>query len=181
MGQYYRPIVLNKKFKEDTEHSCIASMTSWEHNNGAKLMEHSYVGNNFVNHFSQLIGDESGAYFGYPVVWCGDYADEVNGIDLFSLSESVNVPIDRYDTKVTYKYIVNLTKKQYVVIPDITDDLTIHPLPLLTCSGNGRGGGDYHYGKDLDKVGIWAFDCIGLTNEKPSEEYTELEVAFEEE
>ena len=30
--------------------------------------------------------------------------------------------------------------------------IVIHPLPLLTCSGNGRGGGDYHDGEHMELV-----------------------------
>jgi hypothetical protein len=40
----------------------------------------------------------------------------------------------------------------------------VHPLPLLTCSGNGRGGGDYCL--DDERVGIWAFDRIGITDDE---------------
>ena len=35
----------------------------------------------------------------------------------------------------------------------------IHPLPLLTAIGNGKGGGDYR-GTCLDLVGHWACDKI---------------------
>ena len=43
---------------------------------------------------------------------------------------------------------------------------TIHPLPILTCIGNGRGGGDY-YGTNMDMVGAWAMDRITFTEEWP--------------
>lgn len=44
-----------------------------------------------------------------------------------------------------YPIIVNHDKKEYVDIRDCrsNDDWTVHPLPILTSSGNGRGGGDY--------------------------------------
>lgn len=38
---------------------------------------------------------------------------------------------------------------------------TVHPLPLLTAEGNGRGGGDYHeQNPDIELVGTWARDSI---------------------
>ena len=49
-------------------------------------------------------------------------------------------------------------------------DCCIHPLPLLTACGNGRGGGDYHDClPDYDKVGTWAFCEIELTGKRPKD------------
>lgn len=40
MGQYYRPVcILDDR---------LESISSYDYDNGAKLMEHSYIGNNFV-------------------------------------------------------------------------------------------------------------------------------------
>jgi hypothetical protein len=71
---------------------------------------------------------------------------------------------------VPYTYIVNHTKKVYV---KKTGDL--HPLPILTAEGNGRGGGDYH-GPNIDMVGTWARDVISMENEAP--DYTLIECGF---
>jgi hypothetical protein len=40
-----------------------------------------------------------------------------------------------------------------------------HPLPLLTCEGNGRGGGDYR--GDSPLIGSWARDIISVEEVKP--------------
>lgn len=73
------------------------------------------------------------------------------------------------------RYILNHTKMQYVDIKHVTaekgwdtDDWFIHPLPLLTCEGCGRGGGDYH--RDMRHpsykyVGLWARDIISVTQD----------------
>jgi hypothetical protein len=65
--------------------------------------------------------------------------------------------------------------KQYVdkerVFPD-KDGWKIHPLPLLTCEGNGRGGGDYG-GIDRYLVGLWARNRISVSNDIP-DGYEEL-------
>lgn len=67
----------------------------------------------------------------------------------------------------TYKYIINFDKKEAVAIPKFKkDEWTIHPLPLLCASGNGRGCGDYS-GINEKMVGAWAYDRIGLDNELP--------------
>lgn len=50
-----------------------------------------------------------------------------------------------------------------------TCDVCIHPLPLLTACGSGRGGGDYYdCFSDYEKVGSWAFCEIELTGIEPS-------------
>ena len=43
----------------------------------------------------------------------------------------------------------------------------IHPLPLLTSEGNGRGGGDYHTSDEYleNMVGSWARDVIEVTDD----------------
>jgi len=70
-----------------------------------------------------------------------------------------------------YPYIVNHTKKQFVDKRKNIDTrdgaLGLHPLPLLTCEGNGRGGGDYHGESPL--IGLWARDVISIEKNKPTD------------
>ena len=187
MGQYYSPSILKKNWKQ-ANNPVKVSLNSWDFDNGLKLMEHSYVGNNFVGSFMQLLGRE---YFGYPFVWCGDYADAVTTLtgehDLYSDArkfmflddeptkeyEELKERLPIYDKQKHYNFLVNLTKKEIVVVPKYEQYKNywfVHPLPLLTCFGNGRGGGDYwlknkkyDYEKD-EYLGSWAFDRIGATN-----------------
>ena len=49
------------------------------------------------------------------------------------------------------------------------DGWIIHPLPLLTCIGNGGSGGDYFSDIGQDDVGTWAFDEIYVTRNKPTD------------
>ena len=114
------------------------------------------------------------------VVWAGDYADNEEGMDknLHGIvndypNKSFHV-VTNQEIKSTddYRYIINHTKKQYVN----KKDSDYHPLPLLTCEGNGRGGGDY-YGTNKDKIGIWARDVISSEKEKP-EGYEKLDILF---
>ena len=75
MGQYYKPVVLNQDWKEN-EKPVAASLLCYDFGNGAKLMEHSYVGNNFVNAAIEMIKIVGGGK-AVPFVWVGDYADPV--------------------------------------------------------------------------------------------------------
>ena len=63
MGQYYKPCVLKKNYK-NVKQPVISGLYSHEFGNGLKLMEHSWVGNNFVRAAMQLIAK----YKGYPFV-----------------------------------------------------------------------------------------------------------------
>ena len=182
MGQYYKSVSIEKN----------ESLTPVDYDNGSKLMAHSYIGNSFVNVVEQLIAD-GGQWFGNRIVWAGDYADPEPNYEqkLYHLPECIK-PEPNYEQKLyhlsecikpeqnTYKYfrfLVNESKKMYVdldkVKPD-EDGWKIHPLPLLTCEGNGRGGGDF-WGKDESGiVGSWARDVIRSQTEKPECDYSEL-------
>ena len=85
------------------------------------------------------------------------------------------------------RYLVNHTQRCYIQIGEYivankyqekglyrrgkydafyTYDMGVHPLPLLTACGNGRGGGDY---PDYDEqIGAWAFDRIEVTDKCPT-------------
>ena len=195
MGQYYNPSVLKKNWKTAKNPVC-ASLKCYDYGNGAKLMEHSYIGNSFVRSMEFLLAN---AFKGYPFVWVGDYADSVETKtgehNIYSDAGSfiykdyygdddrkskqyealrATIPAmpewkegqvwNPYKTIPYYRYLVNYSKKQYCIMPRHSKrEWRINPLPLLTCSGNGRGGGDFH-GYDDERVGMWAYDRIGLTN-----------------
>lgn len=182
MGQYYTPCLLKKNYKTSKSPVIGALYAHMIGMNGLKLMEHSYVGNLFVKAATyMLLGNES-----HPFVWCGDYADEINngnnmymfaGDNEFEHKYTEKFIADHPDLKdeEELKYIINHTKKQYVVVNDNDE---IHPLPLLTADGNGRGGGDF-WGTPQDMVGIWAYDVIECNDGAP-DGYEEIYVKFEE-
>jgi hypothetical protein len=180
MGQYYRAVNIDNK----------QAVSPYGYGNGAKLMEHSWLTNNFVNKVEILIA-EFGDWYGNRIVWAGDYAEvELNDpenrnlYDMVDDDECLKLP----DIKKAFRYLINLDKKLYVdykKVP-ITDTwinpkngqkrhYRIHPLPLLTCEGNGGGGGDY-YGEDTNEiVGTWARDRITVSTEKPSDDFKLME------
>lgn len=178
MGQYYIAVILSNNGK---------TIRRWMHphkyNNGAKLMEHSYIGNNFVEAFEHLISPE-GMYYKSCIVWQGDYAD-LNTTD----DESDNLAVDNNDNEIlpcpesqnksSYRYIVNHSKKLYVDKERCLENKNnIHPLPLLVSEGNGRGGGDYR-GHNIELCGTWSRNLISVEN-SINNGYTELECNFQE-
>lgn len=81
MGQYYRGVVLGKTTKRAKRIIVKQAYCCYAHYNGAKLMEHSYVGNWYVKAYEQALG---GKFYGYPFVWVGDYADEMFNTDVYT-------------------------------------------------------------------------------------------------
>ena len=180
MGQYYKPVILGEKTEENHE-TVKAWMYSHEYGDGLKLMEHSYQGNNFVSTFEKQLS-RKGDYHKSRVVWSGDYADiepdlkiiyegKEYDANLYSLCNCENEIKPKVSKTDTYPYILNHTKKLFVdknKVPEIKDweGAKIHPLPLLTCEGNGRGGGDFR-GDEKGIVGSWARDVISVEKTNP--------------
>lgn len=175
MGQYYKPIIL----KDDTN-EVEGWLYSHDFDNGLKLMEHSWMKNNFVRAVESLLLKTP-----KRIVWAGDYADEEDtGKSLYcSCEDSTNINRSNISDDVSVdewininRYIVNHTKKEYVdklEVPGGDDGWRVHPLPLLTCEGNGRGGGDYRGESEL--IGCWARDLISVeSNLEEFKDYKEL-------
>lgn len=189
MGQYFHPVNLDKDKKHLVAH---------DFDNGLKLMEHSYLGNNLMNAVERLLMP-GGEWHKDRIVWAGDYADgepdtitdeNKEGITIYSMLEDWNKlkpsDVNTDDVPAEFRYICNHTKKQFVdkqSVKPMTQEWAetegepwkVHPLSLLTCEGNGRGGGDYRGDNPL--VGTWARDSISIESEKP-EGYEELDGTF---
>jgi hypothetical protein len=163
-------------------------VSSYDYENGAKLMEHSYIGNNFVEAVEFLLindGEDKGRWANSRIVWAGDYADpeepEEDAENIYtkvSINKGLQFLIEGVPSN--YPYLVNWDKKEYLdkrKCPYFGDkhDWQIHPLPLLTCEGNGRGGGDYR--NDNDYVGTWSRCVVNLMKEIP-EGFTEITPNF---
>lgn len=177
MGQYYMPISIEKK----------EFVLSHDYGNGLKLMEHSWIGNAFVGVVENLI-KKGGQWYNNHILWAGDYADdekeqERNYYGIVSETGTKLMPVQNKDTNL--RYLVNFDKKEFVDLKKVpvsdvwTDEngneynFNIHPLPLLTCEGNGRGGGDYRGESPL--IGKWARDRVTIRKTKPkNKKYKEL-------
>ncbi len=173
MGQYYKAVLLNLKNKPN------AHVSSYDLGSGSKLMEHSWRANSFVRFVEKILINNP-----IKLVWSGDYADEepTENENLYTLSDnspkiSEEVPEgqNRWDYKfksiapLRYKYMVNMDKKEFVnkdTMPKDNHGWRVHPLPLLTCEGNGRGGGDYRYNNGKEYIGSWARNKIMVVSRK---------------
>ena len=204
MGQYYKAVVLKNDKKTVKNY-----IMSWDFDNGAKLMEHSYIGNVFVGCLEKLL-----IKCAQCVVWAGDYADgepdvwdtEGDDMNIYNIAENEGTAIknehpflkgediwnmsdEKYYAHFPYRkeiegkdwFVLNHDKKQYYKRPKHDDENNvINPLPLLTCEGNGRGGGDYE-GTHMELVGTWSRDSIEYLNELPDGcYYTEIHPDFRE-
>lgn len=151
---------------------------------GLKLMEHSWLENDFVNGVLEAIWDKP-----CKVAWVGDYADHPSDFDdryteqvyeaVWGEEKLTEIPFDEVPTIHKAGFLVNHDKRQFVDLEryanaagfspkwDEGNVWVTHPLPLLTAIGNGRGGGDYH-GTNMGMVGSWAMDLLSFTEERPS-------------
>jgi hypothetical protein len=138
------------------------------------------------------------------IVWCGDYSelkqadvippstDAEKMIELAAPAEGNNLysqcevgeklkPRSMGETMQKKAFICNHTKKLFVDCSKLTPDKggwLINPLPILTSSGNGQGGGDYS-GSQMDLVGTWAGNEISVEKKSPKG-FVELTTNFTE-
>lgn len=210
MGQYYEVTILrngkakyyNRDVKPDKKG--LEHISDWEkeevqqkgyYYTMAKLMEHSYVDNQFVDAITEELIKNGSA----RIAWVGDYAklpDEYKKYNPWKRSgRMIKYTTPAAEHVLSGKYIVNLTKKQYINFDEYyeanhwketwTDRegvkhdsiWCIHPLPILTACGNGLGGGDYR-GSCMGIVGEWAFDEIKIVDRKPSSKYHQISPTF---
>lgn len=171
MGQYYTPVIIRGNSK--------STFYSHQYNNGLKLTEHSYIGNEFVETVLRQLFENKGR-----LAWVGDYAEpedvknelapkfieiENNRKKYLKTPEAIG----EFENSL-YLIFVNHSKKEYLVMKNyitcnnILDryGMMAHPIPLLTAIGNGKGGGDYQ-GSDMKDIGRWACDLIEATYEAP--------------
>lgn len=197
MGQYYSIIIKRPDGKINYNHRKIKGCDYQM----AKLMEHSWMQNDTILAIVDQIYKEK-----CRLIWCGDYA-EADEIDDASNGEAsynnlladdeykkfkdneVSEPFEKFDGEefdYSGKFLVNHTKKVYIAFDDYIKKSTnkegwcISPISLLTAIGNGRGGGDYD-GKNVKKVGSWAWDEISIEDEKPGKGFKKSPIFFYEE
>ena len=175
MGQYFMPVSLTSD-KQNVKsyvysHHITSRYKAYDgrmvtSGQGLKLMEHSYLKNKMMLCVEALL-IEGGEWHKTPIVWAGDYSDHVrNEMNYSDMCDSTD---EGEHVAREFRFIVNHTKKQFVdkkKVPNV-DGWQIHPLSLLTSSGNGRGGGDFR--GDNDFVGTWAADVISVEKEIPAD------------
>ena len=205
MGQYYN-VLLKEGKKASVAYDRFLIVKGERQYTMAKLMEHSWIGNHFVDTMCAKIYKTASTV---RVVWMGDYGDtifrygknenitltEQEIVRLYDRCWDENVKtkaIRKADFDFHNKFLINHTQKLYIDLNEYYeksvmhtkygDDWCIHPLPLLTCIGNGLGGGDYHAptaNSDKELVGTWAWDEITIDDE-PNPNYTKICPIFKE-
>lgn len=197
MGQYFQAVLENKSGR-------TVSFNPHRYDNGMKLMEHSYIGNNYTGTVYETIRN-----FGpLRCAWVGDYSDS-ESLDkdgkwflakVFG-DERKRKRVLRYFKKVWTKsvdgliydfqeeallhkrpdYLVNLDRKEYIRVPALTDELCVHPLPILTCSCPGSGGNFRPHNDWEEEVFCsWCGDLVDVCDKKPTgEDWKEIEYLFE--
>ncbi|MEU8901318.1 hypothetical protein AB0C65_36000 [Nocardia sp. NPDC048505] len=163
VGQYFIPVFI----EEDT-----TAITAWfyshDFGSGLKLMEHCWLGNEFVTVVESRLKTPK------RVVWAGDEADrEPDGPNLYFRAPTNPatrlVPENMVGPIEGGRYVINHDRRTYVDKAKIKKDRyrdgwVMHPLPILTAEGEGNEG----------LWGSWARARITVADEIP-EEYTELE------
>lgn len=178
MGQYYTPIIKR-------ENGGWSGFLCYDYDNGAKLMEHSYVGNCLVETVVKQLLEKPG-----HLAWVGDYS-KIGDVKSNLANEFIQKERKYSSNSLKYSkpkivndmenssmvYLINHTKQEYVNMREYFKKVPlnneygsiwiIHPLPLLTAIGNGKGGGDYR-GTCEEMIGYWACDLIevGWLDEK---------------
>ena len=158
----------------------------------AKLMEHSWWKNPFVNAFSEFIYNKPSR-----VAWVGDYADEPDDFDFPNCSafyvpcygevwgDTVStVGVTSTDFTLDGKFLLNHDTHRFIDLDEYKaasvdkDGWAIHPLPLLTAVGNDRGSGDFHEGNTgFEFVGSWAWQLISIAD-KPPASFSKIDIRF---
>lgn len=156
MGQYYKPIIIDDNRKP------LMAFYSHEFGNGLKLMEHSYLDNNFVNVVVNTMANKFKK--GCRLVWAGDYAENEKGQkqNLYEMvSDDLYCKKGNQHRNYKIRYIINKTKGEFVDLWQLPtfNGSTVHPLPILCSDGNGQGGGDY-WGHNENMAGRWSGDVI---------------------
>jgi hypothetical protein len=164
MGAYYEATIEeNGNLKRFNTHSI---------NSGLKLMEHSYIGNYYVNAVLNLLDEPK------RLSWVCDYTDDS---DDWSWDESEEIDFVDPDIDET-KFILNMDKKEYIDIEKLKSlyqdkgvtSHMIHPVPILcNIEVESMGGGDFD-GPDDGRRGMWSKDRIYITMHKPNIEFTDI-------
>lgn len=201
MGQYYRTMMKKQNGRITVYNRNVIRNGEPEYM-VAKLMEHSWWLNDFVNGVCLDIYNSKETVH---IAWIGDYAHtyldcynlkEFNGLNKQQITRMTKrcwnckgIAVPANDFTLHGLYLINHTKRQYVDCSEFykdnisSDEWCVHPLPFLTCIGNGLGGGDYTRptaDSTEDYVGAWAWDEISIAD-KPIIDYMKIFPVFKEE
>lgn len=174
MGQYYASVIIGR-----TRAGPFAeARRTWDSHTLAKLTEHAWVGNGFVNATVERLNDltcpREGRCATARLAWVGDYAVPgecectAGTADLRAVAYAA-AWCDEVGCAVPYStrdglpdmVALNWDREEAVMLKGSREGegWQAHPLPILTAMGNGMGGGDYD-GPHAERVGTWALDRL---------------------
>lgn len=120
------------------------------------------------------------------LVWLGDYhqenfgckklyeklRDKVTPYEMRQVNDETIVKFEdvgEFSIAKDYRYLINCEKCEYIdfkkYLIDGNLDYLLHPLPMLTADGNGKGNGDYFNQENWRDVGRWKYDTIIVSDE----------------
>ncbi len=177
MGQYYTPVLVYPNTGNPVK---VETFYSHDYDNGMKLTEHSWIGNNFVAAVMARIRRNPAC-----LVWLGDYANQLKSYEIPNgvayqnvIALKAVVDSDKHNVtplklggypspKNPGGYLVNHNQQTFLSLKNYSrqnkpdeNGWWLHPLPLLTAVGNGQGGGDYDPELGQADIGAWANDLI---------------------
>ncbi|WP_280247686.1 MULTISPECIES: hypothetical protein [Nocardia] len=168
MGQHYKAILLADDTGDITNY-----FWAWDYDDFAKLTEHSWLGNEFVEAVEAQLRQPS------RVVWAGEYADpEPDGETLFVKARTAP-KAPKTGPRPVGRYVINHDKRAYVdknAVKPNGEGWRLHPLSILTAEGNDRGSGDLRPENTtgtFDLVGSWARNHISI-EDTPPDGYNEI-------
>ena len=163
MGQYFDIFAKVGEFQYE----------SFENLSGAKLMEHSYVGNRIAIALRNKLAHE---WTGLRIYHLGDYSEDM------AFPPDEDVIIVQADVSEDFRYVFNLDKKEYLDVsktPFGEYGYRIDGTLMLTASGYDGGGG--YYGKlNTELIGRWFGDRLESSNEIKCPDFKEIYPIFHE-
>ena len=195
MGQYYKIVVKSEKANRVMAVSDGGKLTEFQYGDMAAVLhafssKGKYQGKRMVvagdyakaekgkNLYERILHNEDKGkrYAGLNGL---DYDDKDYRLKWRELFESVYDRDKGYAVRKEFRYVLNLDKQEYIDMNNRKENDFVAPVLILasdpTCMA--KGGGDYYYRQDFDKVGRWHNDRLSVVSEVP-EGYTMLDVHF---
>lgn len=185
MEQYFRALLCNKETGTKTVYRWSGMGKSLD--SDTPLNRQYWWYNNFVGKIAKILYKNP-----LNVAWVGNLSDESRVLHNGAWGLE-NQPILTDGIVAMYldgKYLINHTQKLYISgseyreemvqkVVGINDEQILHPLPLLTALGNGKGDNDYHGRNQLD-VRSWSFNVISVDDVPPNDDYEKINCFFAE-
>ncbi|MEV0766141.1 hypothetical protein [Nocardia sp. NPDC050435] len=167
MDQFYRAVLLADN--SDNSDTISSYLDPRGFDNEPQLLEHSWVGFRFVVAVEQLLRNP------VRVVWAGTLADaEPEAQDRRNLyaraagaTHAILGPPEHRG-----RYVINHDRRLFVDKDRSRysdHGRPLHPLPLLTAEGYGRGTGENHPHLEPSIVGSWARQRISVQDTAPTD------------